>query len=580
MLRNHTRMWCLLPLAALLLGYRPARAQQERVGIGTVSPTQALDVNGNLRVRPLKPPGSNQLLVALPDGTLGLSQPLEATAGLGLYAQVAGTLPVTVGPVNSPAYTQVAAAGRYVFVAGGRQLRTYDAQNAPTLPAYTGAPVALSGTVRALAASGGALYAATTTGLEIFTLASGPALGLTRQPTVPLAPSGTSSTNIYDAVVAGSYLYVAASFSNSSNTVVRVFDLSTAQPTAVATLPLGVTGRVQLAADGAIGRLLVVPDAGPLQAYALATPTAPTPGPPVTAPATAPVMPPFSGVAVAGGILYGANNATSPPSLTVYDEGSPADPSQPTPLGAVTLPPKSVRDLAVAGDYAYLLTADASSYELVAVRVAAPALVGLDAAGNVASVAPVLPPTDNLGNHRASQDLNLATFQLTGNGGSQGLSIDANGRVGVRTAPTSGYRLDVGGALQAASATATSTLTAPALTAATSLNTPNLLAPTTGAHPSLAAATGLVTSSGNSPAGSGNYFVARPAPGIYRLTFSGGPLTSGNLQQAAVVAALAGSAGFVTFTASNTNGGYIDVYTSGTNGVLSERAFTFSVFLP
>ncbi|MBC6609914.1 hypothetical protein H8B15_03205 [Hymenobacter sp. BT507] len=574
----------LIPLAFLLLGYRPARAQQERVGIGTLNPTQTLDVNGNLRVRPLKPPGGNQLLVAQPDGTLGLSQPLSATAGLGLYTQVASTSPVTVGPVSGTAYTQVAAAGRYLFVAGGNQFRAYDVQAVPTVPAFLTNTTA-SGTIGALAVSGSAVYAVNSTELEIFSLSSSSPLSLSRQRSVPLTPPGTTSTTIYDAVLAGGYLYVAASFSGSSYgtaAVVRVFDLTNPlQPVAAATLPLGLTGRVQLATDESRGRLLVVPDAGSLQVYALATPTAPTPVLIATAPATAPRLPTFEGgVAVVGGILYGVNNATTPPTLDVYDEASPADPSQPAALGAVRLP-KKVRGLAVAGEYAYLLTADASSYELVAVRVAAPALVGLDAAGNVASVAPVLPPTDNLGNHRATQNLNLAGFQLVGNGGSQGLRLDASGRVGVLTAPSNSFRLDVGGALRTTNMAVTGTLATPTLTASTSLSTPSLLAPVTGAHPCLAAATGQVIVSGNNTASSGsdNYSVARTGTGTYRLTFTAGPLATGNLQAAAFLAALVGTPGFVTFTASTTNP-YIDVYTRNPNGTLTDRDFTFSVFLP
>ncbi|MBO3271041.1 hypothetical protein [Hymenobacter defluvii] len=571
----------LIPLVVLLLGHRPAWAQQERVGIGTLNPTQTLDVDSTLRVRTLTPPSGNQLLVALSDGTLGLSEPLAATAGLGLYAQVAGTNPVMIGPASGTAYTRVAAAGRYLFVAGGDQFKVYDAQATPTLPVYTGINSSMSGTVGALAASGNTLYAASTAGLDKFTISNGSTLALFAQYNLPLAPAGTTSTAIYDAVVAGRYLYVAACFSNSSNTVVRVLELSTGQPTSVATLPLGLTGRVQQAADESRGRLLVAPDAGALQVYALATPTAPTPVLVATAPATAPSLPTFEGgVAVVGGILYGANNATTPPTLDVYDEASPADPSQPAALGAVRLP-KKVRDLAVAGEYAYLLTADASSYELVAVRVAAPALVGLDAAGNVASVAPVLPPTDNLGNHRATQNLNLAGFQLVGNGGSQGLRLDAGGRVGVLTAPSNNFRLDVGGTLRTTRTAVTGTLATPTLTASTSLSTPSLLAPVTGAHPCLAAATGQVIVSGSNTASSGsdNYSVARTGAGTYRLTFTAGPLATGNLQAAAFLAALVGTPGFVTFTASTTNP-YIDVYTRNPSGTLTDRDFTFSVFLP
>lgn len=41
---------------------------------------------------------------------------------------------------------------------------------------------------------------------------------------------------------------------------------------------------------------------------------------------------------------------------------------------------------------------------------------------------------DNLGNHTATQNLNLGTYQLVGNGGSQGLSINSSGWVGISTA--------------------------------------------------------------------------------------------------------------------------------------------------
>lgn len=51
---------------------------------------------------------------------------------------------------------------------------------------------------------------------------------------------------------------------------------------------------------------------------------------------------------------------------------------------------------------------------------------------------------DNLGNHTATQNLNLAANQLVGNGGSTGIAISAAGNVGVNTT-TPGATLDVNG---------------------------------------------------------------------------------------------------------------------------------------
>ena len=49
---------------------------------------------------------------------------------------------------------------------------------------------------------------------------------------------------------------------------------------------------------------------------------------------------------------------------------------------------------------------------------------------------------DNLGNHTATQKLDLATFPLVGNGGTSGISISSGGNVGIGTSSPQG-RLDV-----------------------------------------------------------------------------------------------------------------------------------------
>jgi hypothetical protein len=52
---------------------------------------------------------------------------------------------------------------------------------------------------------------------------------------------------------------------------------------------------------------------------------------------------------------------------------------------------------------------------------------------------------DNLGNHTATQKLNLATFPLVGNGGTTGLTVASNGNVGIGTAAAPAAKLEVAG---------------------------------------------------------------------------------------------------------------------------------------
>ena len=59
-------------------------------------------------------------------------------------------------------------------------------------------------------------------------------------------------------------------------------------------------------------------------------------------------------------------------------------------------------------------------------------VVTTDASGNLGSVASST-LADNLGDHTATQNLNLAAYQLVGNGGSSGLSISSTGNVGIGT---------------------------------------------------------------------------------------------------------------------------------------------------
>jgi fibronectin-binding autotransporter adhesin len=68
-------------------------------------------------------------------------------------------------------------------------------------------------------------------------------------------------------------------------------------------------------------------------------------------------------------------------------------------------------------------------------------------------------PGDNLGNHTATTNLNLATYALVGNGGSTGLTISNAGAVTTAGALSTGGNASVGGTLTATGATRLTSLT-------------------------------------------------------------------------------------------------------------------------
>jgi hypothetical protein len=49
---------------------------------------------------------------------------------------------------------------------------------------------------------------------------------------------------------------------------------------------------------------------------------------------------------------------------------------------------------------------------------------------------------DNLGDHKATQNLDLATYKLVGNGGTEGIAIDASGNVGIGITPSEKLHVD------------------------------------------------------------------------------------------------------------------------------------------
>lgn len=241
--------------------------------------------------------------------------------------------------------------------------------------------------------------------------------------------------------------------------------------------------------------------------------------------------------------------------------------------------------MTILGRYAYILgnnVATGDNNTISIALVAAPSFLGFDPNGNITTVAPVLPTGDNLGNHTALQNLNLSTFQLVGNGGSQGLAISSSGNVGIGTS-TPAATLDVNGAARAGTLTASTSVLAGTLTASTSVQTPKVLTPSTGSHNMLVLAYGSVGSGGSLFGTSENYTVTHTAgSGSYRITFSSASgLNTTNLAQAVLNLTLYGSGtGFISYSVPANTTGIFDVTTTATTGTLTDRGFSFALYLP
>jgi hypothetical protein len=398
----------LLSLASFFLVLAPD-ASAQNVGIGTPSPTQALDVNGNLRIRGLS--GSDvRLPRIMADGTLQVSGPVPATATL--------TQPAALGTVATGRYPAgVAVAGAYAYVSnqGDNTIQVYSLAD-PAQPVSLGTVPTTITTPDALVAAGGYLYVTSnqSTGFQIFSLAT-PAIPASAA--VLAMPGGTDGV-----AVMGSTMYVA----NVSNNTLMVYDLSNP----VAPLSVGsvaAPGPGQLAISG--GYLYVASfTTASVQTFSLAVPTAPVSLGTVAAGTSA------NGAAVVAGRLYIANQAGN--TLQCYGLAAPVAPaSQGTqPVGG--------QPYAVDGAGNHLYVANIGANTLQTLQLSVPTVVGFDGSGTLTSV-PATSLGDNLGSHTAT-----TTIALNGNwlankaGANDGLRLDDAGKVGLGTA-TPGTRLSI-----------------------------------------------------------------------------------------------------------------------------------------
>ncbi|MBC6609915.1 hypothetical protein H8B15_03210 [Hymenobacter sp. BT507] len=570
-----------LLLVSLLLSGTVALAQH--IGIGTNAPTQTLDVNGNLRVRSLSNPGSNgRLLSVLPDGTLTAGERLGTLSGLGASSQLLPSpvlSPIPLG--NNTFYADEATDGRYLYILGDNEVRVYDMAT-PTQPTLAAQPTALrpnAGGIRLAVANGYAYVVNGTDMMDVYQLTTPTTFTFRR--TIVNRPAGASATAYMDMTVSGNYLYYVGNFPGLSPTVkLLTYDLTDpANPALLNMLDVpnsrGEIRPVHLAADERTNTLYAHIGGYPYSLYQMAAPGVPTTlrttG---SSSSTSPRL--LLKMSILGGTLYQIN--VDAQQLHILDvSNSPASPQD-----IVTIPtPARVYGIDIIGRYAYLFSQSSSGYAIYAVQVGAPSVLAFDPNGNISTQSAVLPTiSDNLGNHTAVQNLNLASYQLVGNGGGSGLSISSSGQVGIGTT-TPAATLDVNGATRATNLTATDAVQAGTVLASTNVQTFAVLTPATGNHNMLVQAYGSIGSAGNAYGSTDNYSVNHtPGSNTYRIRFTpASGLGSTTLSAAVVNLTLYGTnPGFATYTA--TESGSIDVTTTNANGQAAERGFSFTVYLP
>lgn len=479
----------LLLLVLALLTAPAARAQN--VGIGTTAPTQKLDVDGNLRLRGLSGSGL-RLPQVQADGTITVgSDPLFSSSAN--IAKSVDSLHVSVG--NGDRVFRPVVSGGRLYVPTGGQLRIYNAQ--PTTPgvpptlALLGAinlPEAFFVTVTTV---NGRLLAVTSdfTGNAFHVVdVTNPAA-----PTLLSSTSNASEDGQAAAIVSKDNIVFISSAAGISGARLAVWDIGNpAAPVRLTSVPVGGTDQMVLSPSG---NTLYVADNQDLVLRILNVSYAPNP----TVMSTLPLNFFTGGIALNGTSLYltdsrslhsyDVTNGTAPRALTsvpgtggdlaigsnsglLVDPGSRqllsfdlTNPLAPVLRGAVPAPSRGEGPdeypgyLATDGTYAYVGIDFGGRIEVYTIggtpRVV---VVGLDGSlgtvpapsqpapslslsgqtlsiGGGNSVTLPVAAGDNLGNHLATQNLNLAGFRLVGGSATApstlGLHINSTGNVGL-----------------------------------------------------------------------------------------------------------------------------------------------------
>ena len=402
----------------LLLLALPFLAQAQNVGIGTTAPTQALDVNGSLRVRGLNG-STNRLPMILPDGTLGVN----TSVGMGVPASV-GSVATDAGPRG------LAVSGTLAYVvtqSNSLQIFNVASATAPTLlgAASTGAntlPVAV-------AVNGAKAYVVTSQPpslLQVFDVSNSAA--------PVLQGSVNVGNNANSVAVVGTTVYVVSS---ATNTLQIINAANPFVPIILSTTGTDATP-VQLSVSGTLAYVLTS-NGKTLQIFDVATPSAPVP---VSRTVVSTGFP--NGLALSGGTAHVVAGGV----LKLYDVTTPAAPVL---LGMVATTGNLV---AVGGTQAY--TYSFSNIQVFDTSVpSAPTLTGSLAQGGAALV------FSGATGYLSSASTNTLRVLGAGTGGrtvlanpdgslfsTGALSFAANGNVGINNgAPT--FNLDVTGTIRA-----------------------------------------------------------------------------------------------------------------------------------